>query len=596
MLKRLLALVVGAPPPPPIPRQQAPLPPPRRAVPPGVPVYPPVDQGIIVADPLDIVETQADLIRRIRLLAGTQDADFEIRFLSVIRRLATYIQLLPASESDTHHGPGGLFRLCLELGFFAAQAAEAVVFAGRSGSEDRRREEPRWRYAAFLAGLNCELHRAVTHMTVVDVEGRVWPAFNEPITDWLNAGKSDRYFVRWTEGVSSAATTGLLINRITASDNLQYLQDGSPRIVPTLMDTIAGVRGHEKSALADLVDRIREKVVHRDKAVSPTNYGKLTVGSHLEPHLLDAMRQLVSTGKWTINEHKSRLWYAKNGLFLIWRLGAKEMLEVLSKASVSGIPQDTQTLLEILLTAKVFTADKDGSPYWMIMPPGSTTELVAVKLATPMTLFGTMLDEIKPLDELAGQQPAGPALAPATAPAPKAPAPSAAAAGAAPPTKPATAAASPPAASEPAAASESPPPAEPSVQTPPPLVQTHAPGGSIPEVSEAKQNATMPAAVAGTLRPAPRDVMNSLLNEHLTRKARDQMGVTEHGFAVSIEHLASFGITLDDLIKNLQEAGWLYSPPEKPNKKVHQVVLNNRKLDVIIIKQSHARDAGFIKE
>ncbi|MFD2274209.1 TraI domain-containing protein [Undibacterium arcticum] len=49
------------------------------------------------------------------------------------------------------------------------------------------------------------------------------------------------------------------------------------------------------------------------------NYGKLTVGNHLEPYLLDAMRQLYRTGFWKINETKSRLWYSPEGLFLIWK-------------------------------------------------------------------------------------------------------------------------------------------------------------------------------------------------------------------------------------------------------------------------------------
>lgn len=577
MLKRLLNFAFPAPAAA-VPPAEKPLPPARRPIAPGVPVYPPTDQGVVRVDPQAVIESQVELLRRVKLLAGTDDIDFERRYLSVIRRLAGHVQLLPASETDTHPGPGGLFRLALELAFFSAQAAESVVFAGRATAEDRRREEPRWRYATFLAGMCCELHRCVTSMQVVDVEGRVWPAFNLPISEWLAQSDSDRYFVRWSTGVTgSMATAGLLVEKIAGGDNLQYLQDGSLRIVPSMMDAIAGVRAHEKSALADVIDRIREKVIHRDKSVQPAQYGKLSVGSHLEPHLLDAMRQLVTSGKWTINEKKSRLWYSKAGLFLVWRTAAKEMLDVLIKNSVHGVPQDAQTLLEILLAANVFALDRDGSPYWMIIPPGGQSELPAVKFANPMTLFGTLLDEVPPVDRLDSTTP----KAPDDTGAPIQPV-------------------------EPVATMTAGQPAEPegkpeeTVTLAPPLpaaASSFAAGAAIPEV-DAGDNplaAKIPTAVAATLRPATREVMNAILNEHLTKINRDKMGKMEHGFAISIEHLVSFGVELEELLKQLYDAGWLYSPPEKPAKKVHQFVLNNRKLDVIIIRNIQAKDAGLIQ-
>lgn len=579
MLRKLLKIVF----PPmatPLPVEQSrPLPPPRQHVNPGTPIYPPADQGIISATPHQILDTQSELVRRIKLLAGTNDAEFEARYLSVIRQLANYIQLLPASETDTHNGPGGLFRLCVELAFYSAQAAEGVVFAGRASTEERRREEPRWRYAAFLAGMNCELHRCVTAMTVVDMQGRVWPAFNLSLTEWLAESGSDRYFIRWTKGQVSTATAGLLVNKIASSANLQYLQDGSARIVPAMMDTIAGVRTHDKTALTQVVDQVRDKVVHRDKSVQPANYGKLSVGSHLEPHLIDAMRQIVSSGKWVVNERKSRLWYAKSGLFLVWRMAAKEIMESLASARVSGIPQDAQTLLEVLLAAKVFVQDKDGSPYWMIIPPGEKAEIVAVKFTDPMTLFGTMLDEVTPVEALDGQLPTA-----ATEEKPAKAGNQAASVSASPeiPTK----------KFEPELTIEK--VSQPTVEPPQEPTVSTVPGGAIPEVAATSQGAKMPSAVAATLRPATREVMNALLNEHLTRKSRDQMGAVDTGFAIAIEHMASFGVTLEDLLKNLQEAGWLYAPPEKPNKKLHQVVFNNRNCNVVIIKPAQARDAGFI--
>lgn len=554
--------------------------PPRKPIPAGVPVYPPIDQGIAIASAPHVVNTQANLIKRIKLLAGASEDDFNLRYLSVIHRLAEYIQLLPASETESHTGPGGLFRLCLEIGFFSAQAAEGIVFTGRGTAEDRRREEPRWRYAAFIAGITCELHRCVTCMTVVDKRGRVWPAFNQSLQSWLAESDGDRYFVRWVcNERNGAATAGLLVNKVVSPNNLQYLHDGSPRIVPIMMNTITGMRTTEKSALSIVVDQMREQVLHRDKSIQPTYYGKLTVGSHLEPHLLDAMRQMVANGKWRVNERKARLWYSSDGLFLVWRLAAKEIVDHLSASSLSGFPQDAQTLLEILLAANVLVNDKDGSPYWMIIPPGEKTELAAVKFANPMTIFGAILDEVKLVGTLDGKEPVktqqNEDSAKNITQTPK----------------------DMPPVSE-VSKPENTPQTLLSKTESTPEIKDERPGeigGAIPELDKTKEGVKMPATAAALLRPATREVMNAILTEHMERQNKANVGPVENGFAISIEYMAGFGVALDDILKNLQEAGWLYAPPEKPAKKLHQVELANKKTNAIIIKTAQARHAGFIQ-
>lgn len=584
MLKKLLSLVMEPVAPPSHAAQCTQPPPQRKARHSGTPIYPPVDSGIGSITVEDILGSQAELIRRTKLLAGTNDADFELRYLGVMRRLAGHVQLLPASETETHVGPGGLFRLCLELAFYSAQAAEGYVFNGRGTAEDRRREDPRWRYAAFLAGLTCEAHRCVTSMTVVDDDGRVWPAFNIPITQWIEEGNGTRYFVKWVNDAKSGpATAGLLVEKIVSTQNLQYLLEGSPRIVPTMMDAVSGVRNNERTSLAQIVDQVREKVLHRDKAVQPANYGKFSAGSHLEPHLLDAMRRLVSAETWKINERKARLWYSRDGLFLVWRMAAKEIIEELHSSSIAGIPQDAQTLLEILLGAKVFVKDKDGSPYWMIMPPNEKSELAAVKFADPMTLLGTMVDEVKPVDSLDGGAIESAKTEPQQAQETLRVADEQNAPGnLSQEGKGSSAVVEAPQTSTtiPAVADA---PKEPVIL-----------GSALPEVKEEKKGAKLPSTIAALLRPATREVMSEVLTEHLAHQNKAHAGTVDQGYAISLEYLAGFGVDLDSILKSLHEIGWLYTPPEKPGKKVHHVALNNRKLNVIIIKTEQARDAGFI--
>ena len=117
-----------------------------------VPVYPPIDPGIDVLAVEHLIDSQSQLMSRIRTVAGGADDEFNEMYMSVIRNLAAYVHLLPASKLETHTGAGGLFRLSLEMGFYSLQASEGVIFTPTEGVERRHNLEPRWRYAAFLAG------------------------------------------------------------------------------------------------------------------------------------------------------------------------------------------------------------------------------------------------------------------------------------------------------------------------------------------------------------------------------------------------------------------------------------------------------------
>ncbi|MFD2274211.1 TraI domain-containing protein [Undibacterium arcticum] len=89
--------------------------------------YPPVDVGIAVTDADQILASQQAMMDRLRILAGGTVEHYQ-RYYEVIvkKNLATYIQLLPASQTETHQGAGGLFRLCLEVGFFSPCSRQNV--------------------------------------------------------------------------------------------------------------------------------------------------------------------------------------------------------------------------------------------------------------------------------------------------------------------------------------------------------------------------------------------------------------------------------------------------------------------------------------
>lgn len=565
------------------PRRKAPDHPPEGR---SVPIYPPTDAGVHYFPATELIASQQELIHRLRLTAGLPAEAYERLYGRVIERLAIAINLLPASETGTHQGAGGLFRLCLEMGFYSLQASEATIFAARAGVERRRLLEPRWRYATWLAGLCAELYRPFTTMVVTTEDGEQWPTYRMLLGEWLEAKDASRYYIRWLDHDPSKPRPGrgaavTLAQRIIPDESLQYLHEVSNEIAPTMIDVIAGTQHNlDRSPLARIIDSVREKVFARDDALRPQTYGKHTVGQHAEPHLLDAMRRLLKDGTWRINQKKSRLWLGDEGLFLVWTTAAREMLDVLRGDGIAGMPQDAQTLLEMLVHAGVFESHHDGGPYWTIYSPLTEAELVAVKFSNPLTLLASEFEE--------------PASAGLLTVDPKSRS-----------TSTTTTDQEGPANAQHDEQSE-PTTETQTVSEPTPQTPTHLGKAESRESSGSGQSARrQPAAevdlsdrlkpeLAKGLDPLTRDVFGALIDDLRGGKIVNQAGRVKEGFAIGLEQIAAYGIDVAAFASAVQKAGWLHTNEEKPNKKILEVQINGKLQRAVVIKMHVAVDIGLI--
>lgn len=551
----------------------------------GVPIYPPVDRGVAFLDTEDLLASQSEMIGRLRLAAGCDDKAFERLYGCVLRNLADAINLLPATEAGTHNGAGGLFRLSLEIGFYAFQASEATIFSARAGVEQRRELEPRWRYATFLAGTCSELHRPITQMIVNTPGGQIWPAYQYGLGEWLRMQGTNQILVRWMSAPPGAHRPGqgaapYLAHRIIPPSSLQYLHEGAIDIAPTLFDCIAGVRSgqFEASPLQKIITSVRDKVIARDEALKPQRYGKLRVGSHLEPHLLDAMRRLAADRVWRINVEKARLWYSKEGLFLVWKTAAKEILAMLARDGIQGIPQDPQTLAELLVTAGVFATNPEGNPYLTIRPPGGQNDLIAVRFSDPLTLIGSLEEDPTPIATVMGDSRDSTSSLTSTAPQVSSPP---------------EPVASPDEASPPTQSDFVPAPVEgeqgavvapPGRPVPPRRVQSS---------TEHDVGANVPDTLGKSVTPLCRDVIGALIDDMRTPGVVVQAGKHPLGFAIGLEQVAAYGVDATRFVTEVSQLGWLVPHPEKPTRKFHDAQFGKKQARAIVIKLPIAIDLGL---
>jgi conjugal transfer pilus assembly protein TraI len=356
--------------------------------PPPSQVAPSADPGIAAVPVEALLASHEDLLSRVKLCYGADKATFEKDLLDPIRRLAAYVNVLPATADNYFCELGGLFRLGLEVGFYALQGTDIV--SGRATISTRRQLEPRWRLATFFAGLCSELHRTLSLLVVTDERGEEWPAYLGPLTPWLAQRKSTRFFVRWMPKAAETRALGLFaLPHVVSATTMQHLATGNGVVVPQLLASVAGIPlYHDQNVLVDLVKRATALVIDRNLIANANRYGRPILGAHIERYLIDAMRRLiVSHPAWLPNQERSRVWHGREGLFIVWPNAVTEIRKLLEVDELPGIPQSPQTILEILTGADVVVPADAQNPLWTITPPPGKAAVEAVKLASPEILL-----------------------------------------------------------------------------------------------------------------------------------------------------------------------------------------------------------------
>ena len=359
-------------------------------LPSNVSSYAASDPGFAAIPVDELLAGESDLIARIKLCYGSDRLSFERDVLTLIRCYAAYVHLLPATADNYFSKPGGLLRLGLETAFFSLQGTDAHIFSGRMSISARRQLEPRWRHATFIAGLCCELHRLMSHLIVTDGAGETWPAFLQPLADWLTARSSERYFLRWRPQAIESRGLGLFVLPLVVPPGVMAdLGEENTVIVPHLLASISGIPIYrEHNILDELVRRSFALVIDRNLVASADRYGSPQYGSHLERYLVDALRRLSSgNSAWVPNREKSRLWFGEDGLFLVWPAAAEDIHQLLEGDQLAGIPKAPETILELLLAAGVFEAVSENASIWLIQPPGAKAPVEAVRFSSPAILL-----------------------------------------------------------------------------------------------------------------------------------------------------------------------------------------------------------------
>ncbi|MBD9362350.1 MobH family relaxase [Methylomonas fluvii] len=356
-----------------------------------IPRYPPFMKGLPAAPVERILASQAELIRAIEQALALPDELYQSVVLPVIARYAAFSHLLPASESHHHRGAGGLFRHGLEVAHWATLSSQGCLFATHATPRERKTLELRWRLAVCFAGLLHDIGKPVSDIAVVDRQGLyIWNPCDENLTDWAERYQIDHYFLRWRENRHKRHEqfSALVIERVLTKASRSYILEPGPDIMQAMLETIHGLNRGAK--LSELVIAADCQSVERDLKAHYHSHD-LAMGMPVEKYLFDAMRRLIKSGQWLVNEKGARLWRFQEGIHIVWRMGAQDIVAILTKDKVPGIPRDEDTLADILIErgfaiAKV-ASDGRQYRYWRMQPEGLDVGLYMLRLASLELIF-----------------------------------------------------------------------------------------------------------------------------------------------------------------------------------------------------------------
>jgi len=347
-----------------------------------IPRYPPFMQGLPVCSPEALIETQSDLIKRIYNLVPTTET-VEKHYKPAVYRLASFVHLLPASQSHHHRGAGGLLRHSLEVGLWSLQQTERMLIRGVTTPKSRRAIEPRWRLAVFFAGICHDLGKAVTDLAVTDRESKErWRPYNQSLYEWAQSLDISNYFLHWQEGRAKHHTSvsSTVINNIIGKASFDWISTESTEVLIWLTESINCNPG-QTNQIYDLVVKADQLSVERDLKTMGVAMAGYEIGVPIERYLTDIMRRLVREGIWRINEPAARIWNIGGHIYLVWPAAGEEIAKRASGEDIPGLPKTPDGILDMMVEREIaYLREGEGDRYYYIAPSVLTEKIPDLKL------------------------------------------------------------------------------------------------------------------------------------------------------------------------------------------------------------------------
>lgn len=365
-----------------------------------IPTYPPFRNGLPCVTAEQIVRSQDELIRSIYRATGVTPELWRSLYLPIIFAYAGHAHLLPASETNHHRGAGGLFRHGLEAAYHAVRLVDGKDAGQKSAhladAEDRKKQEERLRFTTFCAALLHDIGKPISDMTVIANEGdAIWNPLLESLPDWAAAHGVERYHINWREKRKDRheAVSAILLPRLMGNYALAWMHNSKEGSL--WVDLLSkSMVNYETGS-----NKVRDYATRGDQKSSSEDLAKRAesgndIGIPLERFMLNACREMLFEGVWTVNEKGGVIWVCKapdEGIerpfapgtpvvALLWPRAGEAIIARLRNQGTPGVPRDPNIVASMLIDrsiavpARPSTENNAYIPLWQMLPPTNDKE------------------------------------------------------------------------------------------------------------------------------------------------------------------------------------------------------------------------------
>ncbi len=295
------------------------------------------------------------LLERIWQYTALSQPQFEQLYLEPIRRYATYVQQLPASESHHHAYPGGMLDHGLELVACSLKLRQSYLLPSGAAPEDQAAQADAWSAAIAYGALLHDVGKIAVDLQVEYQNGERWHPWHGPL--------SQPYRFRYhpdRDYQLHGAAAGLLYTQI---------------LTPALLDWLSSyplLWGHLLCLLADHYEHagtLGELVLQADRVSTAQNIGAnptkaLQAPKHsLQHHLLMGLRHLIKN-EFKLNQPGAAGWLTEDHLWLVSKTATDKLRAYLLAQSVDGIPSSNIALFDELQSHGLVDATPEGKAVW----------------------------------------------------------------------------------------------------------------------------------------------------------------------------------------------------------------------------------------
>lgn len=287
------------------------------------------------ADPAKLIAMNKDLIDQAYRHLGLSEYEFNRYYVSVVCSFAEYVQLLPASEKHHHNGVGGLFRHSLEVGTAAARFTLGKSFCGGLAGDIRVRSKVRWPVAVTIAAMLHDIGKAIYDIKVVGAtSGDEWRPFKCSLYEFA---QREEYFASWrgtrTHKMHEMAGVSL-INKVVSADVLDWLNQGDPQIIPTMISGIAGIEVSEQPSLHEIVVKADRESVSAYQSYGEAIRIELPASESVHPAAVAAQQQIATDEPKALPD--GAMGTSGNAKRIVITPSSEQLLKVLPEAFAAG--------------------------------------------------------------------------------------------------------------------------------------------------------------------------------------------------------------------------------------------------------------------